>query len=214
MSRFRGSLCVVLFSLVILTGCASRGPARSESQAEPARGEVLKIELIGFSIRRPPEWRLATKDEKGEIIQEGKQIFAEEDEEFQQAVAKASEEALEKGFVLLLESEDEFVIVTVVVEDISQVPEIHTNEDYLRYTVELLRKTSAPVRYQDDIRTQKLGGVEFGVINGRMGSPEDFMEQQMYVAILKRHAFIIAATYAGPKGLKHIESLLGTIRFR
>lgn len=158
MSQFRGSLCAVLFSLVILAGCASRGPARSESQAGPARGEVLKIERFGFSIMVLPEWRLATKEEKGEIIQEGKRIFAKDDENIQQIV-KASEKVLEKGFVLLFESEAQaFAMITVAVEDISQIAELRTNEDYLRHTIALLNRTTAPIRYQDDIRTQKLGG--------------------------------------------------------
>lgn len=51
-------------------------------------------------------------------------------------------------------------------------------------------------------------------VYGRPDSPDESVKQRMYVAILKRHAFIIGTTYDGPAGWKHIESLLGTIRFR
>lgn len=90
-------------------------------------------------------------------------------------------------------------------------PELHTSEAYLQEIKKTLEKSKEPYVFSKEISKRKIGAVTFDVLTATCDVYPTNAHQLFYVAIIRKHVFIIVTSYYLDEEAKEIEAILKNI---
>lgn len=182
-------------------------------------GGAYSNDFFGFSMALPEGWFVLDADDKKKMVDKGRQVVEEGVTEKKKALLEAS---LARTSILLSTAKHKpgtplpnpnamFVCVA------ERIPAdlIKTGADYLsrgQYssggTAGMKKEPIGPVR------AEKVGGVEFAVVELKLSLGSAVMMRRQYVRIMKGYALSLTYMYVDEADLKTLDELLGTVKFK
>jgi hypothetical protein len=226
MNRFLG-----LSLLIILTSAATEASGQPRSggappATPPAAAQVKPLdpgqleggeysnEFFGLTLSVPRDWVVVSARRRGEIVEESKKLLQAQDRQ-KQAQVDAS---LGRSTVLLsltkLPAGQPANASFMLIAERIPTPSIRTGPDVLRSLESLTTGTNFTVEFQGGIRTEKIGGADFGVATIKNSSPHGVFMQKAYVTTKHGYALQLFYTYLSDDDLPALDSIVKSIKLK
>ncbi|KNY29664.1 hypothetical protein [Pseudobacteroides cellulosolvens] len=181
-------------------------------------GDTYKNDYFGLSVKLPKGWKVASDEEKKQVLNMGKQVVAGDDKAKQAEVELAEA----KSVYLLMVSKigmnqqsydnGNFMIMA---EKLSFLQGINKGSQYLEHVKKGLQDVKAQMPYKLDkpIYSEKIGGKEFAVLDAVMESEQLKLTQKYYAYVMKGYALVFIGTSTNDENAKIIQGMLDSMKF-
>jgi hypothetical protein len=89
-----------------------------------------------------------------------------------------------------------------------------TGSDYLTAMMKVFKYPTVPMTAQDQPHPEIVGGVEFSVLNVKVGNPSKEIPQRYYAYVIKDYALVFIATVFDEGDWKKIAEIVSSIKVR
>jgi len=176
-------------------------------------GQSYTNRALGFGLTLPPGWQAEDREVQNRFAEKVSQKAAE-NTAGRQPAAQASVARTTLLFVAVKPTDGKTnPIILAMAEDIALVFNIRTSRQYLEAT----RSSNAsmtPLVFDDQITTEKISGVEFGML---AANPKDSTaysaRQRYYVTLRHNHAIAFVLTFRGNEELQACLEVLNSLKF-
>lgn len=171
--------------------------------------------VLGFSIRLPRNWVVQEDEALEQIMEQGKEILAGDDENL-----KASLDASAEVNILFNIVASKYLMgtpgklnpaINICGENLIHLPGIRNAEDYLDIIKLQLENSQLDVEL-NDISDFHLDGVHFDGFESIMMISDIKIYQEMYASVINRYAVVIAITYFNEESKSELIEILSTFR--
>ncbi len=177
---------------------------------------VFKSDYFNFSMPLPKEWTVISPEQNKMLMDKGKKVIAGDDKSMQAALDDSVQTTINMItlFKHPLGSPVAFnPSIGIVAEKVSQLPGIKRGKDYLFHVTKLLQASKLNYDISDEIKTVKLGKMDFDVQEMKLSVRNLDIKQKYYSAIVKGYALGIVVSSTTPEDEKLIDEILSKISF-
>lgn len=204
-------LCLVIASATLLTGCG-RNP-KGEIDFGTIKNSVYQNDYLGFSIAIPTNWSVQDQEAQRRMTRRGLSAVAGDDKNLK-ATLKASELQSVNLFAVFKYPPGSPVAMNpammAVAENVGQLPGIQRGRDYLFHAKQLLQSGQVEVSFPNEGYTQRLGGVDFDVMDIELSVGSRTVAEKYYATIRKGYALSLVLVGDDPA----LTNVLNTIAFK
>lgn len=204
-------------TVLLLAAC---GNEEAEPSSNISEDNVYTNEEFGLSLQLPENWVVQSQEEQNQIAETGKNLIAGDDEEKKEIYDQSLEQTryLLTAFKYQLGTNTEFnPSLMVIAENLGQVPEGITANDYLDATKAVLQSAnSEDISYDisDEYSTTTLGGKEFSVLTANVTLGEELtIQQEMSVVIMNNHALALMKSYGSDEQEQELNTVFDSVTF-
>ena len=213
-NRIVHSLLITLCTL-LLAGCAKK--ASDEIDLGTFEKSVYRNQYFGFNVTLPADWAVQDKETRERLAEMGKEVLAGDDKRMQR-VLKASEQqsvnllAVFKHPVGTPVTFNPNLICTA--ERLRGFAGIKSGRDYLYHARKLLASSQMQIEFAQDTDTEKLGGVEFDVLQGTITVGDVTVKQKYYATVIKDYALVFITSFNAADQQSALQNILTTVSFK
>lgn len=204
-------------------------PTRANVRSDPQSANTLDTgnleggaysnDFFGFSLTLPDGWLVLDTDDNKKILNKGRQAVEENVPEKKKAALEAS---LARTSILLSTSKHKLGTphpepnaMFVCIAERVPTDLIKTGADYLSAGQRSLTAAAGTkLEFVGPMRTEKVGGLDFAVVDLKMTAGSAVRIRRQYVRIMKGHALSLTYIYIDDADLKTLDQLLGTVKFK
>jgi hypothetical protein len=204
----------VLVILLSLAACQSN-TTQSHPDVGKISGGVYSNEFFKVQLNIPAGWSVNGEVAKERVLKAGRNILKPEDEKTQQGL----EESVKRTTQLLMVSRYPMGSAaknssfSCVIEQLPPAAQVKTSRDYLAQMSRLFKSSTMPITVEGGSRTEKLGGVEFDVLDISFQLPSGKIPQRYYVVLAKGYSLAFIVTLFDEADRKTTDEILGSIKF-
>jgi hypothetical protein len=192
-------LCTVqiIVLAVLLIGCGKK--ASDEIDFGTFNKSVYTNNYFGLTVTIPADWSIQDQEAQRRIMKLGGKMVAGDDKNLK-SLMKASELKTVNLFAAFKYPAGTPVAfnpsIMALAEKVSQLPGIKRGKDYLFFARQILESGQMQVSFPKEIYTERLGGVDFDVMDLELSVRGITIKEKYYAAIIKGYAlsFIVAFT--------------------
>jgi hypothetical protein len=171
-------------------------------------------DFFGLTFSVPRDWVVVSAQRRGEIAEASKKMLQADDRRKQAQV----NDSIERSKILLSltklpPGQPANASFMLIAERIPS-PSIRTGADVLRSMESLAKGTNFNVEFQGGIRTEKVGGADFGVVTIKNSSPHGVFMQKAYVTTKHGYALQFFYTYLSDEDLPAFDSIIKSIKVK
>ena len=100
-----------------------------------------------------------------------------------------------------------------VAEKVSQLPGIKRGSDYLFHARKLIEMGQLKYTFDDDMHSEKIGGVEFDLLNAHLDLKNVALTQKYFASIRKGYALCFVLSSHTDEAAKELRGILQTLKF-
>jgi hypothetical protein len=204
----------VLVILLSLPACQSN-TTQPQPDVGKISGEVYSNEFFKVQLHIPAGWSVNGEVAKERVLKKGRDML-KPDEKTQQGL----DESLKRTTQLLMVSKypmgsaGKNSSFSCVSERLPPAAQVKTGRDYLTEMTRLFKSSSAmPITVEGGPRTEKLGGVDFDVLEISFQLPSGKIPQRYYAVLAKGYALVFIVTLFDEADRKTTDEILGSIKF-
>jgi hypothetical protein len=199
----------------LLIGCGKK--TGNELDFGAFNNSVYTNNYFGLTVAIPAGWSIQDQEAQRRIMALGGNMVAGEDKNMK-ALMKASELQtvnLFAAFKYPLGTPVTFnPSILALAEKVSQMPGIKRGKDYLFFTKKTLESGKMQISYPKEIYTERLGGVDFDVMDVELSLCGTMVKEKYYVAIMKSYALSFIVTFTNNEEESSGLKILNEVRFQ
>lgn len=230
---------ILMISIVlILVGCRTKDE-HEEKEADPTEsGEETKVpdkehpieeevsvpeltkgqvvdrvysnNYFGLEFELPEGWIILTLEEVDQVMNAGKQVLEEVDEDLAEDLSEAQVLGLLGTFKYPLNKQVSFnPSMLVSGEKVDPLTGISDGKAYLEASKALLIEAGIPYTFDEEVTTVVINGVTYGTMKATIDSGEMRIIQTYHAAIIKGYAITIVSTYMSEEEAEILMNVLG-----
>jgi hypothetical protein len=207
---------LVVASAALLTGCGRK--ASDEIDFGTLKNSVYQNNYFGFSVTIPKDWSAQDQEAQQQIQAEGRTMVAGNDKNLNAAFQRASELQTVNLFAVFKYPRGSPVpfnpAILAIAERVRQLPGIQRGKDYLFHARELLKSSRIQVSFTKDFYTERLGGVDFDVMDAELEIRGIMVKEKYYAVIRKGYALGFVVTYQTDEQESLQHKVLETMTFK
>jgi hypothetical protein len=180
-------------------------------------GPAYTNEALGFALTLPQGWQVQDTGVQQQFAEKASQATV--DASSNKAAMQASVARTTLLFITIKPTEGRInPLVVGITEDISLVFSVRTIEQYIESLRRAGEVEGSPLRFDEKMTIEEIGGVKFGVIGAGPRNPETALPpsvgQRYYVTLRKNHALTFILTYDGAAQLQACREILNSLKFQ
>jgi hypothetical protein len=177
-------------------------------------GSDYSNDFFGITLSVPRDWMVVSAQRRGEIVEGSKKMIEAQDKRKQSQVNDSIERStLLLSLTKLPPGQPANASFMLIAERIPS-PSIRTGADVLRSMESLAKGTNFTLEFQGGIRTEQIGGAEFGVATIRNSSPHGVFMQKAYVTTKHGYGLQFFYTYLDDADLAAFDSIIKSVKVR
>jgi hypothetical protein len=212
----RTVIAIVMFYLIISTGCSLCAFAAQAADEGIIEGSTYKNEYFGLTMQIPDKWEVAKQEFTDEAQRIGKEIVAGDDNNMRVALDAAGKKLVPmltiSKYPIGTPGKANILFMSGA-EKVSAFPGVKHGSDYLKHVRELLKSAKMEINIGTEINSEKIDGVDFGVMEVSFKINQNEVKQIYYAAIIKDYAYYFAYTYFLPQDLQPLKEIVRTMKF-
>jgi hypothetical protein len=173
-------------------------------------------DYFGFHLTIPESWQVQDSESRERLMKLGKEVIVGKNENM-----KAMYDASEINTLNLLtifryplgaavDFNPSFVCVA---EKVSHLPGIKRGSDYLFHARKLLEAGQLKYKIDDQMYSEKIGGVDFDYLNAQLDLPKIALTQKYYATIRNGYALCFVISFHTEEAAKELNGILQTVKF-
>ncbi|MEO7297830.1 MAG: hypothetical protein ABI042_04560 [Verrucomicrobiota bacterium] len=208
-----GIFRIFVFSF-LLVGCGKK--ASEEIDFGTVNNSVYQNKYFAFTMPLPGGWSVQDQEAQQRLNNMGGKLLAGDDKNLK-AVIKAAELKTVNLFAVFksrLGSPVPFnPSIMAMAEKVRDFPGIKSGKDYLFQVKQGLEAGQIKVSISEDILSQKLGGVDFDVMEAEMTIGGRTVQQNYYSTVMKGYALVLVSSFADDEDKSFQKNVLEKITF-
>lgn len=207
---------VVIFSVLILVILAVGCEKKKEITLGELKDNVYTNDYFGMKVSIPEGWTLLDQETMKELVKEGNEVIAGDDE----SKAKQLELAEEKVLNFFMAFKYPMTVQTFInpnvicnAEKVSLLQGVKSGEDYISIVKKSLEEVKEIPYEFEEISTEKLGGKDFYSMNIKLVTPDITVHQKYFSRVEEGYALNFIFTYADEEGEEEIKNTINSIEF-
>jgi len=207
-------LVLVVAALLSVVGCSNL--SKKSLDLGTMEGTKYSNEYFNMTLELPESWTVLSEDEKKELMNEGREVVAGENKDFEEALRNNEFRSvyLISTYKHPLNTEVDFnTNFMSLAEKLSFFQNVKDGKGYLEESKKLLEKTQVPYIFEKDISTEKVGNKDFYVMETYIEAGEMRVTQKYYSIIEKGYALSFILSYSNDEDKKAVQDILNTVKF-
>jgi hypothetical protein len=204
----------VLALTLAFTGCGKK--ASDEIDFGTLNNTVYQNQYFGFSVKLPKDWSVQDQQAQQRIMKKGAQMVAGDNGNLK-AMVKASELQsvnLFAAFEHPVGSPVEYnPSIMSVAEVVRELPGIKRGKDYLFQAKKVLQTGQIQVSFPKEFYPERLGGVEFDVMESEISMLGKVIRQKYYTTIRKGYALCFIVSFTNDDEAASLRKILDSVEF-
>jgi len=199
---------------LLFIGCSKK--AGDEIDFGTLSNSVYRNEYFGFSVTFPKDWSVQDQEAQRRLMKKGVQLVAGDDRNLK-AMVKASELQTVNLFAVFEHPVGSPVAynpsIMALAEIVRELPGIKRGKDYLFQARQVLEAGQIQVSFPKDYYSERLGGMEFDVMESEISVRGKTIKQKYYATILKGYALCFIVSFTSDDEAASLQSILNSITF-
>jgi hypothetical protein len=213
--RSLARVALILAITLLFTGCARK--ASEEVDFGSMNGSIYQNKYFGFSIALPKDWSVQDQKAQQGLSKKGVQLVSGDDENLK-TMAKVSELRtvnLLAAFEHPIGSPVDYnPSIVSVAESVRDLPGIKRGKDYLYQARKMLEAGQISVSFPRDYYTERMGGVEFDVLDAEISVMRKSVKQKYYATIRKGYAVNFILSFTNEEEAASLQKILDSLTFQ
>jgi hypothetical protein len=205
----------IIVLAVLLIGCGKK--ASDEIDFGTFNNSVYTNNYFGLTVTIPADWSIQDQEAQRRLMKLGGNMLAGDDKNLKSLV-KASELKTVNLFAAFKYPMGTPVTfnpsVMALAEKVSQLPGIKRGKDYLFFVRQTLESGQMQVSFPKDIYTERLGGVDFDVMDLELSIRGITVKQKYYMTIMKGYALGFIVSFTNDEEESSDQKILNTVTFQ
>jgi hypothetical protein len=218
------SAVLLLSSIAGVAGCDIRATAQTPPPApkpiDLGRVEAGKYvnDFFGLSLSIPQGWAVQGAFEKRVIVEYGKQTLETNADERKKVGVEA--DLARSAFLLSLTKyplyppPTDFNAHFALVAERIPTAVVKTGSDYFDAMLRTAQGSGAKLEPRGPVRSLKLGGVAFSVMDAKVTVTRGVVAAKFYVTLRKGYAFLFTFEYNDEDDAQSFEGIMNSVRFK
>jgi len=200
---------------IVFPGCKKK--ESEKVSAGTIENSVYNNKYFGLTLKLPEDWSIQDKESSKELSEFGYKMIAGEDKNLEKSLKAAAENQQ-----LMFFSASKYPIGTPVADNpniigtaelVKSKPGIKRGSDYLFHVKNMLEMSGIKLTIEDKVTSEKIGGVEFDVIEAVLPFGNISVQQKYCTTIMKDYAISFILTYTSEEGKNFLKEILKTAKF-
>jgi hypothetical protein len=200
---------------VLFIGCGKK--ASDEIDFGTFNNSVYKNNYFGLTVTVPADWSIQDQEAQRRIMKLGGNMLAGEDKNLK-SLMKAGELKTVSLFATFKYPMGTPVAfnpsIMALAEKVGQLPGIKRGKDYLFFVRQTLESGQVQVSFPKDIYTERLGGVDFDVMESEISIRRITVKQKYYAALMKGYALSFIVSFTNDEEESSDQKILNTVTFQ
>jgi hypothetical protein len=208
-------ISIVYLVLIIFSSCENNQP--SDFDYGKVKNNIYSNSFFNCEIKLPVNWTVLTSEQTEAMANRGKQLISGDNQNMK-AVIKASE-INTANLLSVFKYEvgapvDYNPNLSMVAENIKDFPAIKNGKDYLFHVRKILNQSQLKYDYlDDDFREERIGGLDFYLMNTRLNYLGKTINQIYFSTIIKKFTFNIIISFTDSKQKDELMQTVNSIKF-
>ncbi|MGN7359067.1 hypothetical protein ACTHPF_17355 [Paenibacillus sp. SAF-054] len=174
---------------------------------------VYTNEYFGMTVQMPQGWEVQGPGELEDVMETGKEIIADGDEDKQKALDKAELKVL-NFFLASKSATDSQQMNPNVISNAEKVSklQVRTAKQYLEASQTMLKQSNLPYEF-DDIKSANVGGKEFQMMQATLQGDGVTVTQRYYSTLTDGYALNIITTFFDEASEAETEKMIQSVKF-
>ena len=215
---YRIKLSVFVFVLVlaiVFSGCKKK--ESDQVSAGTIENSVYSNKYFGLTLKLPEDWNIQDEESSKELTKSGYKMLAGGDENLERSLNAAAENQqltffLASKYPIGTPAADNPSIIGTA-ELVKSKPGIKRGSDYLFHVKNMLEMSGIKLTIEETAKSEKIGGVEFDVIEVVLPFGNISVQQKYCTTIMKDYAISFILTYTSKEGKNSLKEILKTAKF-
>ena len=204
----------ILVLTLLFIGCSKK--AGDEIDFGTLSNSVYRNEYFGFSVTLPKDWSVQDQQAQRRLMKKGVQLVAGDDRNLK-AMVKTSELQTVNLFAVFEHPVGSPVAynpsIMAMAEIVRELPGIKRGKDYLFQARQLLEAGQIQVSFPKDYYSERLGGMEFDVMESEISVRGKTIKQKYYANIQKGYALCFIISFTSDDEAASLQKILNSITF-
>lgn len=218
---------VTLLTLISVTAQLALGQSsQSEKTTLPATVQTQRLDLgqlngvdcvnsfFGLSLSVPRDWQVVGSERSDQIGEEAKKMLVAENQRKQAQVNESIDRSTSLLSLTKLPAGQPGNASFMLIAERIPSPAIRNGEDVLHALERLAKGTNFKVEFQGGIRTESIGGAEFGVATIKSTSPYGVFMQKIYVTVKNDYGLQLFFTYLDEADLPTFDAIVKSVKLK
>ncbi len=218
-------------ALLILLCAYTAGQTSTSPQEPPAAGpipaadsgtitdSIYQNDYFGMRLTTPQGWNIYDAQGKRMFIERGRQQLISNDKSVQAGLDAGVARTVNLLTVSKLAENASGADNAIFACGAEFVPKAAssttaTGEDYLRQMKRLLDYSKVTYKVEEDVRSEKINGNDFGVLTVSSESPRGIIRQKYYAIMKKDYALFFISTYLNEADLQVMNKVMNSLKFQ
>jgi len=199
------------------TPTPSPSPANGPSQAFDL-GQLDGVDYVNNSFRLslsiPRQWVVATAQRRAEFDEQVKKMVNAPEQKKMAEVEKSIERSKTLLRITKLPEGEPNNAQFALIAERRPSPLIKNGQDVIEMMRRGMQGTNFTLEFLEEVRSETLSGVEFGVANVKVTSPYGVYRQRVYITVSGEYALELFFTYLNDADLASFEEILKSVKFK
>jgi hypothetical protein len=204
----------ILALTLLFSGCGKK--ASDEIDFGTLSNSVYRNKYFGFSVTLPKDWSVQDQKAQRRLMKKGVQLVAGDDKNIK-AVVKASELQTVNLFAVFEHPVGSPVAynpsIMSTAEMVRELPGIKRGKDYLFQARKMLEAGQIQVSFPKNYYGERLGGVEFDVMELEISMLGKVIKQKYYATVQKGYALCFMVSFTNDDEAAALQRILDSITF-
>ena len=204
----------ILVLTLLFIGCSKK--AGDEIDFGTLSNSVYRNEYFGFSVTLPKDWSVQDQQAQRRLMKKGAQLVAGDDQNLK-AMVKASELQTVNLFAVFEHPVGSPVAynpsIMAMAEIVRELPGIKRGKDYLFQARQVLEAGQIQVSFPKDYYSERLGGIEFDVMELEISVRGKTIKQKYYATIQKGYALCFIVSFTNDDEAASLQRILNSITY-
>lgn len=191
-------------------------PAVQTARLDP--GELNGVDYVnrffGLSLSVPRDWVVVGAQRRAQIGEEAKKMIVADTQKKEEQVAASIDRSTTLISLTKLPAGQPGNASFMLIAERIPSPAIRSGEDVLRALERLAQGTNFKVEFQGGIRTESIGGADFGVATIKNSSPHGVFMQKIYVTVKSNYGLQLFFTYLDEADLPVFEAIIKSVQLK
>jgi hypothetical protein len=205
----------IIVLAVLLIGCGKK--ATDEIDFGAFNNSVYTNNYFGLTVTIPTDWSIQDQAAQRRIMNLGEKIIAGDDKAMK-TVLKAAELQMVNLFAVykypLGTPVTNNPAIMAMAERVSQLPGIKRGKDYLFQVRQTLESGQMQVSFPKDVYTQRLGGVDFDVMDLELSIRGIKVKEKYFATVIKGYALSFIVMFKGDEEEPAQQKILDSLAFK
>ncbi|MEC0242189.1 hypothetical protein P4H66_20500 [Paenibacillus dokdonensis] len=174
---------------------------------------IYTNDYFGLTVQMPKEWEVQGQDAMQDVMQTGKDIIANGDDDKQAALDEAEQKILNFFLTSKYPMNEQDINPSVIsnAEKVSPL-QVRNGKQYLEASQAMLKTTELPYEF-DEIKTVNLGGKDFHMMTATLKGNGITLNQRYYSTLTDGYAVNFISTYFDDASKAETDKVIQSVKF-